>query len=124
MSLTARYLEAAGLPTVIIGSALDIVTHCGVPRYLHTDFPLGNPCGKPYNTDMQQEIARLALALATETNASNILRRAPFIWSQSNAWRDDYYRVDDSNRERLRLEGEKRREQQARARAEGRSPLL
>ena len=124
MSLTARHLEAAGLPTVIIGSALDIVTHCGVPRYLHTDFPLGNPCGKPYNGDMQQEIARLALMLAAQAEAPDTVQRAPFRWSQSNAWRDDYNRVDDSNRDRLRREGEERRARQARARSEGRTPLV
>jgi len=39
VSLVARYLEANGLPTVIVGSALDIVEHCGVPRFLFTDFP-------------------------------------------------------------------------------------
>ena len=58
MSLVARELEQSGLPTVIIGSALDIVEHCGVPRYVFTDFPLGNPCGHPWQRDMQREIAR------------------------------------------------------------------
>ena len=48
LSLVARHLEANGLPTVIIGSALDVVEHCGVPRFLFTDFPLGNPCGHPW----------------------------------------------------------------------------
>ena len=56
VSLTARHLEAAGMPTVILGSALDVVEHCGVPRFLFTDFPLGNPCGKPFDTAMQEAI--------------------------------------------------------------------
>ena len=37
MSLVARYLEEAGLPTVIVGSARDVVEHCGVPRFVFTD---------------------------------------------------------------------------------------
>ena len=37
MSLVARILEEAGIPTVILGSAIDIVEHCGVPRFLFTD---------------------------------------------------------------------------------------
>ena len=49
MSLTARYLEAHGIPTVIIGSAWDIVEWCGVPRFLFADRPLGNPCGHPWD---------------------------------------------------------------------------
>jgi D-proline reductase (dithiol) PrdB len=61
VSLVARHLEAGGIPTVIIGSALDVVEHCGVPRFYFTDFPLGNPCGHPWQSDMQREIVRQAL---------------------------------------------------------------
>jgi D-proline reductase (dithiol) PrdB len=43
ISLVARHLETNGIPTVIVGSALDVVEHCGVPRFYFTDFPLGNP---------------------------------------------------------------------------------
>ena len=42
ISLHARYLEAHGIPTVVMGCAKDIVEHCGVPRFLFSDFPLGN----------------------------------------------------------------------------------
>ncbi|MEZ5231807.1 MAG: hypothetical protein R2749_03740 [Acidimicrobiales bacterium] len=48
MSLVARHLEANGIPTVIVGSARDIVEQAGVARFLFVDFPLGNPMGKPY----------------------------------------------------------------------------
>ena len=47
MSLIARHLEAHGIPTVIMGCARDIVEQAGVPRYLWSDFPLGNSAGKP-----------------------------------------------------------------------------
>ena len=33
------------MPTVIVGSARDVVEECGVPRFVFSDFPLGNPCG-------------------------------------------------------------------------------
>jgi D-proline reductase (dithiol) PrdB len=42
ISLAARYLEANGIPTVIMGCAKDIVEFAGVPRFLFNDFPLGN----------------------------------------------------------------------------------
>ena len=42
--------------SVIVGSALDVVEHCGVPRFYFTDFPLGNPCGHPWQPQMQREI--------------------------------------------------------------------
>ena len=70
MSLVARHLEANGIPTVIIGSALDVVEYCGVPRFLFTDFPLGNPCGHPYDRDMQEAIVRQAIAISTAASTS------------------------------------------------------
>ena len=61
MSLVARHLEANGIPTVVMGCAKDIVEHCGVPRFLFSDFPLGNPAGKP--CDVASQAATLELAL-------------------------------------------------------------
>jgi hypothetical protein len=61
--LVARHLEANGIPTVIVGSARDIVEYCGVPRFLFTDFPLGNPCGHPWDREMQEAIVRQAVGL-------------------------------------------------------------
>lgn len=111
MSLLARHLEANGIPTLIIGSAIDIVRHCGVPRYLHTDFPLGNPCGEPYNREMQRSVIEQALSVFETADEANTIMRSPFEW-QHSAWVDDYSKVDDSNREALRLKGEARRAQQ------------
>jgi D-proline reductase (dithiol) PrdB len=47
LSMVARHLEAHGIPTVLIGSALDVVECCGAPRFYFNEFPLGNPCGTP-----------------------------------------------------------------------------
>ena len=57
MSLVARLLEEAGIPTVILGSGKDIVEYCGVPRFLFSDFPLGNPCGVPWNMGVGNSIS-------------------------------------------------------------------
>jgi len=124
--LVARHLEANGIATVIIGSAIDIVEHCGVARYLHVDFPLGNPCGKPGERDMQLAIVRQALDLFTTVSQPRTTVRAPFEWSPDHAWRDLYARVDDSNREALRRKGELRRQQQQSAKSAGktRAPMI
>jgi hypothetical protein len=121
VSLVARHLEANGIPTVIVGSALDVVEYCGVSRYLHGDFPLGNPCGKPYDKGMQLSIISQAMALLRNATAANTTERLDYVWSEDNSWRDDYARVDDSNREQLRLRGEQRRLQQQSDRAAGKS---
>lgn len=126
MSLVARHLEANGIPTVIIGSAMDVVLHCGVPRYLHTDFPLGNPCGKPYDTEMQLKIVQQALGLFGSAREANAVERAAFSWGEDNRWRDAYSRVDDSNRQRLQQLGEERRALQATRKESGdkRAPMI
>jgi len=119
VSLVSRHLEANGVPTVVIGAGIDIVEHCGVARYLHSDFPLGNPCGKPYDRDMQLSIISQAVALFRTVTTANTTERTPYVWSKDNSWRDAYARVDDSNREELRLRGEQRRQRQTADKAAG-----
>ena len=113
-SLVARHLEANRIPTVIIGSALDVVEHCGVARFYFTDFPLGNPCGHPYERDMQREIVRSALGLFATATAPRTTVKAPFAWKEDGAiWRARYGRVTPENREQLLKLGNERRARQA-----------
>ena len=112
MSLVARHLEANGLPTVIIGSALDIVEHCGVPRYVFSDFPLGNPCGFPWRRDMQREIVATALRLLAEATAPRTTIHTPFTWWDKRDWRRRYNLVEPANRDHLLALGDARRKKQ------------
>jgi len=121
--LVARHLEANGIPTVIIGSALDVVEHCGVARFLFTDFPLGNPCGHPWDRPMQEAIVRQALGLLETAAAPRTTVKAPFGWKENGeAWRPRYGRVDAAERERLLELGEERRQQRAAKAAAAKSP--
>ena len=126
VSLVSRHLEENGIPTVIIGSALDVVEHCGVARYLHIDFPLGNPCGIPGDPFSQIGIARRALTLLEEADGPETTWRSSLSWRGGDEWRDDYSKVDDSNREELRQLGERRRQQQLAAKESGdkRAPMI
>ena len=117
MSLVARHLEANGIPTVIVGSAMDIVTHCGVPRFLFTDFPLGNPAGHPGNAMKQHEIMRLAFDLLDNADAPRSVVTAPFRWRDDPGWRDRYGHIDPIEMEKLRKAGEERRKKQEAAKA-------
>jgi len=106
------------MPTVIIGSALDVVEHCGVPRFLFTDFPLGNPCGHPWDRQMQETIVRQAIGLLSTAKVPRTTVKAPFRWKQSDpGWRARYGRVDPAERERLLALGEERRRRKAESRA-------
>ena len=119
VSLVARHLEAQGIPTVIVGSARDIVEECGVPRFLFVDFPLGNPCGKPWDTVMQDAIASGALDLLEKAFAPRTTVQRPEIWNPGDdlSWRENFMHVGDDNREELARAGEARRCEQAEARA-------
>ncbi|MGH7356925.1 MAG: hypothetical protein ACRELS_20390 [Candidatus Rokuibacteriota bacterium] len=88
MSLVARYLEAQGVPTVIFGCARDIVEHCGVPRFVFTDFPLGNPTGRPFDPASQRHILDLGLELLETATAARAIVQSPYEWSKDTAWKD------------------------------------
>ena len=119
MGLVSRLLEANGIATVVMGSAIDIIAHCGVPRYLHSDLPLGNPCGVPFDSTMQEQILNQALLLLEEANSANSVVRSVAKWPGAPSWREDYSKVDESNREALWLKGLQRRDQQETGKAKG-----
>lgn len=114
MSLISRHLEARGLPTVIIGSARDIVEHCAVARFLFVDFPLGNPCGKPWDRDMQRRIVRRGLTLLASATAPMTTEVSAERWGD-DVWRQRYLQVTDANRAELARMGEQRRRERAAA---------
>ena len=113
VSLVSRHLEANGIPTVVIGSARDIVEECGVARFLFSDFPLGNPCGKPYDVAMQRAIVAMALDLLESARLPRTTVQTPFQWSDDESWKQNYARVDPERIEALRRAGERRRAQQS-----------
>jgi len=121
VSLVSRHLEAHGIPTVVIGSARDIVEECGVARFVFNDFPLGNPCGKPDDVAMQRATVAIALDLLETARLPRTTVQTPFRWSEDESWREVYARVDPDRIEALRREGEARRAQQAAAKGQGES---
>ncbi len=115
MSLVARCLEENNIATVVVGSARDVVEECGVPRFLFTDFPLGNPCGRPWDKEMQHAIMEMALDLLQFAWQPRTTVQAPFIWSEDEAWRTVFMNVSEKRREEYRMAGEARRAAQAKA---------
>jgi len=93
VSLAARHLEANGIPTVIIGCAKDIVEYVGVPRFLFSDFPLGNPAGRPHDPESQAVTLDLALRLLETAPASRTTVQSPLRWSPDPTWKLDYSNI-------------------------------
>ncbi len=111
-SLLARYLEAAGIPTVIMGAAKDIVEYCGVPRLLFSDFPLGNAAALPNNIQSQDSNFELALRLLEGAPAARTTVQSPLVWASDPSWKLDYSNLERLSAEeilRLRDEAEKAR---------------
>ena len=94
MSLTARHLEANGIPTVVMGCARDIVEHAGVARFIFSDFPLGNSCGKPGDLETQRGLVAMALDLLETARFPRTTVQSPYRWSEDPSWKDDFYRLD------------------------------
>ncbi|MDP6706820.1 MAG: hypothetical protein QF893_10795 [Alphaproteobacteria bacterium] len=89
--MIARYLEEHGIPTVLVANARDIVEHCGVARLVYTDFPLGNPCGVPYDDEMQREIVSMALDLLVSAKGPRTTIEAPYDWPGGEAWKSKIF---------------------------------
>jgi hypothetical protein len=90
VSLAARLLEAQGIATVVMGCARDIVLHVGVPRFLFSDFPLGNAAGRPNDRASQEETIELALRLLESASAPRTTVQSPLAWSERAEWKLDY----------------------------------
>jgi hypothetical protein len=111
-SLLARYLEAHGISTVLMGAAKDIVEYCGVPRFLFSDFPLGNAAAKPNDRSSQDMNFELALRLLESAPGSRTTVQSPLIWSSDPSWKLDYSNLEKLSKQeiaRLRDEAEKAR---------------
>ena len=107
MSLVARHLEAGGIPTVIMGCAKDIVEHCGVPRFLFSDFPLGNSAGRPFDADSQALTLELALRVLEAAPAARTTVQSPLRWRDDADWKLDFSNLDRMTPEQI---AERRRE--------------
>lgn len=106
-SLLARHLEGAGIPTVVMGAAKDIVEYCGVPRFLFSDFPLGNAAAIPNNPSSQDLNFELALRILESAPAPRTTVQSPLVWSRDPTWKLDYSNLATlSSEEIMRLRDE------------------
>src|SRR5579871_4668881 len=93
VALVARHLEANGIPTVVMGAAKDIVEHAAVPRFLFSDFPLGNSAGKPHDAGSQALTLEMALGLLESATGAQTTMQSPLRWSADASWKLDYNNV-------------------------------
>jgi D-proline reductase (dithiol) PrdB len=101
ISLVARHLEAGGISTVVTGCAKDIVEHAAVPRFLFSDFPLGNSAGRPHDPESQAFTLDLALRVLETAPGPQTTVQSPLRWSADASWKRDYSNAATLNADEL-----------------------
>src|SRR4051794_33880595 len=76
-----------------MGCAKDIVEHVGVSRFLFSDFPLGNPAGKPHDPESQTFALELALRVLETAPAPRTTVQSPLRWSDDPDWKLDFSNI-------------------------------
>jgi glycine/betaine/sarcosine/D-proline reductase family selenoprotein B len=121
IALAARALEQAGIPTVVMGCAKDIVEYVGVPRLLFSDFPLGNAAGRPHDKDSQAFTLELALKVLETAPGPRTTVQSPVVWGSSPDWKLDFQNIAQMSPEeiaRRRAEFDKQKQVATRMREE------
>ncbi len=95
MSLVARHLEAEGIPTVILACARDITASAFPPRAVFSNYPLGNPAGRPHDPENQRAVLGAALDLLESARAPGTIVDLPHRWHEGNDWMEHVY--DDNH---------------------------
>ena len=101
VSLVARHIESGGIPTVIMGCAKDIVEHCGVPRFLFSDVPLGNAAGRPFDPASQAFTLELTLRVLESAPAARTTVQSPLRWADDPAWKLYFLNLDGMTPENI-----------------------
>ncbi len=68
MGVLARILEEAGIATVGLSLVRRQAENIRAPRFLHGEFPLGRPLGKPGDVEFQLDVIRRAFSLLERTD--------------------------------------------------------
>jgi glycine/betaine/sarcosine/D-proline reductase family selenoprotein B len=101
-TLVARHLEANGIPTVLMGCAKDIVEHAAAPRFLFSDFPLGNSAGKPHDVASQDATLAHALRLLETASGPQTTMQSPLRWNEDGKWKLDYLNLEQIGSDELK----------------------
>jgi hypothetical protein len=85
--LVARYLEENGIPTISMGSALDILEAGQPPRGLFVDYPLGHTVGPPFEPETQYRIVREGLQCLENITTVGEIRKMDLVWPGDEDWK-------------------------------------
>lgn len=84
-----------------MGCAKDLVEFCGVPRFLFSDFPLGNAAGRPHDEASQASTIELALRVLESAPGSRTTVQNPLRWSANPDWKLDFSNIEQLSAEEI-----------------------
>jgi len=84
-----------------MGCAKDIVEHAGVPRFLFSDFPLGNAAGRPNDVESQAFTMELALTVLETAPGPRTTVQSPLRWSDNPDWKLDFSNISQLSDEEI-----------------------
>jgi hypothetical protein len=81
-------IEAAGIPTLVIGTVHDIMSRVRPPRAAFVDHPVGRTFGPPNDRERNQAVLKRALAELPRFTQTGEIRDLGCHWSPdgSRAW--------------------------------------
>lgn len=79
-------VEEAGISTLIIGSARDVMEAVKGPRAVYVDFPLGHNIGKPFDNSLQLNILKDAFEALKSIKQPGTIVDLPYKWNEDNSW--------------------------------------
>jgi len=65
----ARWIEAAGIPTVVVTMMPSVAEERRAPRIVGVEFPFGHAFGMPHDRVMQRQVLELALRVLAGASA-------------------------------------------------------
>ena len=69
MPVLARWIEAAGIPTVVVTMMPAVAEERHAPRIVGVEFPFGHAFGMPHDGAMQRRVLELALRVLSGASA-------------------------------------------------------
>ena len=86
VSPVARHLEEHGVPTVVFSNARDITRQAFTPRAFFTNYPLGNPVGRPGDVEDQRSGLLAGIRLLESATEAGVIVDSDRVWTQRRDW--------------------------------------
>lgn len=90
MPVLARWIEKAGIPTVVVTMMPGLAVAQLAPRVVGVEFPFGHPFGMPGDRHMQRRVLELALVVLSGAASFGTRVDLDLEWPQS---RGEAYKV-------------------------------